>query len=272
MLFCGAILSALVAFAVVGLIRRQAWALPLAVFFVLLAPSSSIVPVAGQPIAENRVYLPLLAIVAAIAVATGRVLPKRGPWLLGAGAIALGAIAHARNHDFRSEVSIWADTLNKRPNNPRAVVYLAEAHRTAGNPNAAVDVLFTALRRKPDSAELHNNLATTLVASGRTEEAVKYLEAAIRLKPDLAIAHENLGALRYASGNIGPALASLRTAIALNPKSAGGHNYAGLCLLKLGDIAGAAAEFETTLRLDPNYTAARTNLELARNHLRQATR
>ena len=32
-------------------------------FFLILAPSSSVVPVVGQPMAEHRMYLPLAAVV-----------------------------------------------------------------------------------------------------------------------------------------------------------------------------------------------------------------
>ena len=45
-------------------------------FFVILAPSSSVVPVAGQTIAEHRMYLPLAAVIV-LALAIGKSpLPK----------------------------------------------------------------------------------------------------------------------------------------------------------------------------------------------------
>ena len=88
------------------------------------SPTSSIVPVAGQPIAKNRLYLPLLAIIGVPVIALGKKFPRLGLCVLGSGAVALGAFAHACNHDFRSAVAIWSDTLAKRPDNQRAVVYL----------------------------------------------------------------------------------------------------------------------------------------------------
>ena len=106
LLFCGSILATLLALTGFGLKRNLPWAVPLAALFLLLAPTSSIVPVAGQPIAENRLYLPLLAIIGVPVIALGKNFPRLGLCVLGSGAVALGAFAHARNHDFRSAVAI----------------------------------------------------------------------------------------------------------------------------------------------------------------------
>ena len=53
---------------VVALIRRQPLGLLGAWFFLILAPSSSIVPVATEVAAEHRMYLPLVAIIMAVVV------------------------------------------------------------------------------------------------------------------------------------------------------------------------------------------------------------
>ncbi len=272
LLCCGVILATLLLLTGFGLKQKFLWAAPLAVFFLLLAPTSSIVPVAGQPIAENRLYLPLLAIIGVTTIAVGKIFPRLGLWVLGGCAVALAGFTHARNHDFRSEVAIWSDTVAKRPHNQRAAVYLSEAYRSAGNPQAAIDTLLDAIRRNPNSGELHNNVAAAFATSGRPNEALPHLEAAIQLNPNLAAAHENYGAVLLTTGKVAPALTSLRRALALNPQSAGAHNFAGLCLLQLGELNAAAVEFETTLQLDPSYAAARTNLELVRQHIAQRPR
>ena len=193
LLLCGAILATLLALARLGSKPNLPWAVPVAAFFLVLAPTSSIVPVGGP---AHRREPPLSAAARAHRCHGDRgrkKIPRLGLGVLGGCAVALGVLAHARNHDFRSEISIWSDTVNKRPDNERAVVYLAEAHRAAGNPSGAVETLLAALRRKPDSAELHNNAATYLVAIGRTQEALGHFETALRLKPDLPATHGNYG-------------------------------------------------------------------------------
>ncbi|MGA2605090.1 MAG: hypothetical protein ABSG14_12755, partial [Verrucomicrobiia bacterium] len=56
------ILAVLAAGVLVELRRQPAMGFLGAWFFVILAPSSSVVPVAGQPMAEHRMYLPLAAV------------------------------------------------------------------------------------------------------------------------------------------------------------------------------------------------------------------
>ncbi len=257
-------LIALAAAAAYGLLRRRHWASPLAGFFILLAPTSSIIPVAGQPIAENRLYLPLLAIIGCATFAVGRFIPKWTLWLLGGVAIAFATLAHARNQVFRSRVTIWSDTVTQRPFNQRAATYLAEAHQLAGNATAAIDALLAAIQRSPNSAELHNNVGVALVAGGKPMEALHHFEAAARLNPNLAAAHINRGTVLFAAQQVGPALDALRRGLALDPASADGHYFAGLCLAQLGNPAAAMAELETALRLNPHHAAARTNLESLR--------
>ena len=54
-----AVLLPLVGFSAVLLWKRSPWGYVGAWFFVVLAPSSSVVPVATEIIAERRMYLPL---------------------------------------------------------------------------------------------------------------------------------------------------------------------------------------------------------------------
>src|SRR5208283_721379 len=56
-------LAVLVAGVLVELKRRPAIGLVGAWFFLILAPTSSVVPLVGQPMAEHRMYLPLAAVV-----------------------------------------------------------------------------------------------------------------------------------------------------------------------------------------------------------------
>src|ERR1019366_8509421 len=64
-----ALVAALVAATVWALVRRPALGFLGAWFFLILAPSSSFVPVATETMAEHRMYLPLIAVVVLAAVA-----------------------------------------------------------------------------------------------------------------------------------------------------------------------------------------------------------
>ena len=110
-----------------------------AFFFAVLAPTSSVVPVATQTVAEHRMYLPLAAVVS-LAVCGAHVglrgkgdrhllcAAPGGPfrqkvlvpfsWLAGgltaAVAITFGIMTFDRNVTYQSDLAIWRDTLAKR--------------------------------------------------------------------------------------------------------------------------------------------------------------
>jgi hypothetical protein len=106
---CALVLASLLTVTVVALRRSPAAGFTACWFFLILAPTSSIVPIISQPMAENRMYLPLAGVVAftvlgAFALAGRRILP-----VFAVVAAALGLAAAQRNEDYRSELTIWSD-------------------------------------------------------------------------------------------------------------------------------------------------------------------
>lgn len=94
---------------------RRLSGLPFVLFLVLLAPTTSLVPVLGQPIADHRVYLPLAVCCAGVATALFRFLPRGAVWIVAPLSVALVTTTVARNADYRTEESIWTDTVSKAP-------------------------------------------------------------------------------------------------------------------------------------------------------------
>jgi Tfp pilus assembly protein PilF len=161
-------------------------------FLAILAPDSSVVPVAGSPMAEHRLYLPLAAVVTLEVIGIHALLGCRSVPVIGALAIGLGFLTVRRNEDYRSPVALWQDTVNKCPENPRAQYNLGVALDEAGRAADAIKHYEETLRMKPDSAETHNNLGAALLEVGRIEEAINHYEQAVRIKPDHVGAHSNL--------------------------------------------------------------------------------
>jgi tetratricopeptide (TPR) repeat protein len=174
-------------------------------FFVILAPTSSVVPVVGSPMAEHRMYLPLAAVVTlAVIVAFDigkRLFNKQQGIVLGCLAggslvVLLTFLTIQRNRDYNSEVTIWQDTVEKRPNNPRAHYNLGAALLQTGKLQNATGHLEQALRIKPDYAGAHNDLGLALVQLGRPQEAIGHYEQSLRIKPDFAKARDALARLQ----------------------------------------------------------------------------
>ncbi|HEX4608440.1 MAG TPA: tetratricopeptide repeat protein, partial [Urbifossiella sp.] len=221
---------ALLGLAVALYARRPALGFLPAAAFVLLAPSSSFIPVATQVAAERRAYLPLAAAVTAAvlaAVRLGAALPVAAEsrrWglavLLTVCVIGLAARTHVRNRDYRTAEALWADTAAKVPDNPRARTNLGRELLAHNHPAQAVDQLRAAVAMAPDDPRPHNLLGFALVARGDAAAAVGQFREVIRLDPDNPEAVANLGTALLAAGNPGEAIDWYRKAVAARPGDA----------------------------------------------------
>jgi tetratricopeptide (TPR) repeat protein len=233
-------------------------------FFAILAPSSSIVPIATQVMAEHRMYLPLIPLIVLAVVGLYRLLGQRSVVIILAIAAGLGCLTARRNYDYRSELAIWRDTVAKCPNNEQALYNLAGVLSTLPDRTAeAISAYEAALRIDPNYAEAHNNLGTALLnLPGRLPDAIAHYESAVRLKPAYTEAHYNLGnALLKMPGRLPDAVAEYEVALRLDPKSAEIRVNLGEALLKMpGRISDAIAQFEAALQIDPNLTEAHNDL------------
>lgn len=233
-------------------------------FLLLLAPTSSLVPVAGQPIAENRVYLPLALAVAGAVVGVFSILGNRAAALAVIALLPLGGLTHRRNEVLRDEVRLWADTLQKQPMNVRALTYLTFAQIAAGQPDRAIATMRAGIERMPGIPELHNNLGVYLYQAGRMTEALQHLREAVRLNPKQGSARLSLGQVLLAAGDPGGAAGEFAAAAALNPRDATAHNFLGLALVRAGRAAEAIPHFQAALTLKPDFAEARANLDAVR--------
>lgn len=294
---CAIFVLALVAATCVALRRWPALGFLGVVFFAVLAPSSSVVPIATQTMAEHRMYLPLAVVVLLVVLAAFRWLGRGAYFVLGGTAALLALLTVQRNSDYRSNESLWRDTVAKRPENPRAHCSLADALVVADQTDAAIPFYEEALRLKPDYAEARVNLGSALLVLGRATAAIPQLEAALRLQPTYAKTHHNLanalarsgrapeafahyaeaarlrpddvtnlcdwGNALQRAGRTADALAHYESAIRLEPKFAMGHNNLANALAETGRLTDAIAHYETALRLEPNYAEGHNNFASA---------
>ena len=260
---------------VLGLVAATVWALfrhPAvgflgACFLMVLAPSSSIVPVATQTMAEHRMYLALAPVVVLVVLGIYRWLGKAALPACLIIAAALGAASWQRNRDYLSEEGIWRDTVAKLPGNERAHNNLGFKLSTMpGRSDEAIAEYEEALRLRPVYFQAHNNLGAALEKiPGRLDEAIAHFEESIRLRPDFADAHYNLGiALEKVPGRSGDAIAQYEEALRLRPDYAGAHYNLGIALERLPGRANDAIEqYGEALRLEPDMAQAHNNLGLA---------
>ena len=204
-----------------GLFRNHPLGFAGAWFFLILALTSSFMPM-PDPLVEHRMYLPLAALAVLVTVRADDLIhwamdraqlpaARRKKLAFAAGGslaalavLTLGCLTFLRNGDYRSEYSIWADTVRKSPRCPRAQA----------------------------------NLGAALIKQGDHEEGAAHLREALKLKPDMVEPRYNLGvellvrANRLRDKNLhSEAIEQLRRAVELNDNHCGAHYYLALGLL-----------------------------------------
>jgi protein O-mannosyl-transferase len=195
-----AVVAVLVTLTIVGIVRRVPLAFAGAWFFLVLAPTSSVLPIVTEVAAEHRMYLPLAAVVVCVVLAmflgarwllaaTGRgssharYAGVAAAVAVAAAASALGAQTSARNRDYWSDEALWQDAVAKQPDNERARVLYGVALMSARHFADAESQLREAVRLAPGDAVPLARLGAALASQGKVDEAVAAWESAVALAP-----------------------------------------------------------------------------------------
>jgi protein O-mannosyl-transferase len=212
-------LAALLILACIAALRRHPAGFAAAWFFLILAPTSSILPIPTEVAAEHRMYLPLAAIVAlgvtGIHALARRLGGSRAPArermktepghraenlaVLVVGlviATTFGAMTYSRTLDYRSDEGLMRDTVAKRPGNIRArVAYGAHLLAAGRFAEAEAELSVAAGLHGSDAAHAQANmhLGAALSAQGKLAEGIGHLRQALAIDPALAEAHALLG-------------------------------------------------------------------------------
>lgn len=246
-------------------------------FFAVLAPTSSIIPIANEVGAERRVYLPMAALIAAMVwglyVAWNRHIrnaprknerwaSKTWAWQLGVALIVFALLlqTRARNTVFSDEVELWRTNIAAVPTNARAYNSLGLALATRGDLQAATTHYRHALELAPDFVMAHINLGLALKASGELALAVSHYKRALSLQPDNVDALVDLGIALEHLGQRQSAILLYRRALAIAPDMAAIHYNLATALDAVGQQPAAIDHYRRALAIAPHLTAAHFHL------------
>ncbi len=159
-------------------------------FFLTLAPTSSIMPIADA-LVEHRMYLALAAVSVAFVFGVFSVLKKSMNALALKATVALcvliglalGAATIARNTDYADYLGMLNDVIAKRPENPRAYSMIAMDALKKGDNAQALRFINKAVELRPNSAEIHHMKGTVLAAQKDVNGAITEFRTAVELKP-----------------------------------------------------------------------------------------
>jgi protein O-mannosyl-transferase len=261
--------------------RRRATGFLGIFFFLVLAPTSSVIPRPDFAF-EHRMYVPLAALAVFVvfggySLLSGRVRPHL---LLLTAAFLVAVLAfltHQRNEDYRSEQAMWRDVISKRPDNYRAYLGAISALLNGDRPVEAERLARSLVDRmnkvmaeaSPVRNELlahnaacwyqgaQNQLGRTLLAQGKIPEAIMQFQEATREQPDNAIARYNLAWALYLSGRKDEAEQAVRKVLSLRPDYGRARMLMGLMLAERGMFRDALKQYEQIVSADPDAWAAR---------------
>jgi Flp pilus assembly protein TadD len=260
----GLLILSLLAATVWGLRRRHLVGLAGALFFLVLAPTSSVLPIVTEVVAEHRMYVPLAALVCLVVFGVHAQLERRG--LRGVGAplvlvalIAYGSLTSSRNRVYESAVALWQDVVDKRPGNAAGYDGLALALLEEGRLEEALPHAQRAVQLTGDG-DFHANLGTVLNALGRVSESEAVLRRALETRPGDPVAYCGLGTSLARQERPEEALAAYRKALELDPRTPGLEaNLAALHLLR-GEIEQAVSWGRKAVERSPRDVQSRHNL------------
>lgn len=231
-----------------------------ACFFILLAPSSSFVPVLTQTMAEHRMYLPLIAVVVLVVVIVHYKLGGVGLGVLASLMVILGALTYLRNFDYRTEENIWKTVTKRCPYNARGWGALTVIYLKQDNLEQARDTAREGLKYTPENLDMISQYAAVLMKMDNIQEAKKWYEHVLERNSEHPGANGGLGEILLKEKKYEEAIARFEKTLRVNPHSYWARYHMGKAYSSIGRLDKALDCFQTLLVEDPNMPDTRNNV------------
>jgi Flp pilus assembly protein TadD len=255
---CGAIMVALVMTSLVLLWRRPRLGFVAFMFFFVLAPTSSFLPIRDLAF-EHRMYLPLVSVVILVVLGLHglcrRVLRLSVLRIAIPASICMVAVVVLtertlqRNRLYHDPVNVWREVVQRSPWHARGAYNLGQllVFRGMIPPGQYETLLLT----DPKTLERLGNADRPTSLKGDLAEAVTWLGTAIELDPKDYSAHFNLGGLYDRAGRHGEAIYHYQRTLDLKPKHLNARMNLARTLAEQGDVAGATLHFKEAIAQAP---------------------
>jgi tetratricopeptide (TPR) repeat protein len=186
-----------------------------------------------------------------------RILASKIPWLRPALCAALllilGLESWQRTWVYRSEETLWSDTVAKNPNSWLGHGELGLVFFQKGQFDEAIRQYQIALEINPNDTLAHVNLGNALSQDGRLGEGIEQYRLAVKINPKMAEAHYNLGMALFHRGQLDDAITQYQEALEIDPSYAEAHFNLGSALLQLGRVDEAIEQYQMALKINPDY-------------------
>lgn len=270
--------------AVVACWRRYPWLGWLgALFFLLLAPTSSILPIVTELVAERRMYLPMLFVIVPAVLGATALLQRTaartsrwlGPLLAIVVAVALAATTRVRIGAYVDDAAVWADAFAKRDPTSRTaqaagiLTNQAVVWKRQGRVEESTNLLDEAMLCEDMSEATVVQHAWTLMARNRHDEAIANMRRVVAIGGSanawavlgIALASSHQAARASAADpRLPEAEACIRRAIDNGVASAREWLWLGYASLAAGRLDAAEHAYATCARLSPDAAEPRIKL------------
>jgi tetratricopeptide (TPR) repeat protein len=245
--------------------RRWPWIFACwAGYGLLLAPVLGLLQAGQQQVADRYSYLALwpLALLAGAAVARLAATPRRGAAaaaLLAGLALALALPTRAYLAHWTDDLALWDRAIAMDPQNHVALCNRANARRTAGRLDLALEDLARAIALRPDHGPAYSIRGNIRAQQGRMREALADFQRAVRLSPRSATALCNRASARDALGDRAGAARDAEEGLRRDPRQTGCLVLRGRLAAAAGRLPEALAAFDSALRISPGLLPALVN-------------
>ncbi len=270
-------------FALLALRFRPQAGFLLTSFFVLLAPTSSVIPIVTEVGAERRMYLPLAALLVLIVctlfragaswlrhpspMRTGGVtaaVPLRvlGTLSFVVVVLLLGARTVARNAEYQTPRTLAETNVVRRPHG-RSLYTLGHALFEDGNRREALEYF---RQSSPEFPAADFALGSELLVEGQIDEGILALRRFVDRVPDhpaVSSARQTIAASLATDGRTDEAIAELRDILTANTRLPRAQSMLGRLLLLTQEPAAAVPHLEAALAARPADAAVRKHLARA---------
>ena len=190
----------------------------------------------------------------------------------GAGLLLRGRMELAEGNARDAVIDLRA-AAKDRPDAPEVVALLARAHRLAGEPQLAREVLAEAVKFNGDSAPLRLLLAADMAQAREYKAALPEIDAAIKQAPQDPRGQEMKIEVALSMGDLSAAEAAARAFELQFPASPAGHLMHGKVLARQKNTTAALAQFDAAAKLAPRLpdpVIAAVGLQIATRQFREA--
>ena len=236
-------------------------------FLLLMAPTSSIFPI-RDAITERRLYLSMLGLLLIAVDFLSRLKQNRRTIATEFAVVLLifAGLAYARAEVWSSEVTLWEDTTQKTPDNPRAHFQLASAYYNLGRCAEAAGEYQKAAQLQTPDYNLLVNWALAYDCLNQPDNALARLQQATALEPTAHV-YSQIGMIYGKRAQWTQAMEALAKAEKLDPGFATTYVYKGIVHMSTNQPAAAVQDFQRALTLDPKLQQAKDGLAQAQTRL-----